>query len=441
MDSDLYHCLVADFENIALKPVTTEIIFTFLILILLIALSALVSGSESALFSLNPSEIEDLEKRETPASKRVLANLDDRKKLLATILIANNFINVSIVMLSAMITNLTIDFGDATAIKFIFETIIITTLILFFGEIMPKILSLQNRLSFAEKVSAFIAFLLKILSPFSRLLISSTSVVDKRLAERQKNISIDDLSQAIELTQKDIGEEKKLLRGIVSFTNLSVADIMTPRVDVVCIDISEPYSKVLEIAVNAGNSRIPVYEETLDEIRGILFVKDLLPNLEKDNNFDWKTILREPFFVPESKKINVLLNEFQAKKTHLAIVVDEYGGMSGIVTLEDILEEIVGEIHDEMEVENEVLWEKKSDGSIIFEAKISLNDFFKITAIDPDKFEDSRGEAETLAGFLLELNGLIPKKGEIISYDIYKFVVLEADNRKITRVRFLVQRK
>ncbi len=403
-------------------------------LVMLIVCSGLISGSEAAYFSFTPSQLEQLKERGEATDLRIIANLSNSSKLLATILIANNFVNVSIVMMSATLSTAAIDFGTSTALKFIFETIVITTIILFFGEILPKILSSQHKMSFAAVMASPLAFLSTILSPLSRMLMKSTSVVNNRLAKHERNMSLDDLSQALELTSNDIGDEKEMLEGIVKFANLTAVDIMTPRLDVVSLDIDTDYDRVLQTVIDSGNSRIPIFDERPDEIKGILFVKDLLPHLDK-KDFDWRGVLRKAYYIPETKRINDLLSEFQSNKTHMAIVVDEYGGMSGIVTLEDILEEIVGDINDELDQE-ERMWHRQSDGSIVFEAKISLYDFFKVTGIDEAEFDKARGEAETLAGFLLEINGLIPKKQDVIKFGGYKFVVTSADVRKIKKVHF-----
>lgn len=437
MDPDLYHSIMTDLSAIALKPVTFDTALMSATLVALLACSALISGSEAAYFSLKPSELEAMRESDSSKDKAVLKHLDNAEKLLATILIGNNLVNVAIVMLSAFLSTELIDFGQSAILKFVFESIIITALILFFGEIMPKIYSTQHSCGFAR----FMAFPLTVMSvlfaPFSKLLMMSTKVVNNRMAKHQQNMSIDDLSQALELTREGISEEKEILEGIVKFTNLSANDIMTPRMDVVAIEHECEFSKVKQIVIDSGYSRIPVYDETPDEITGILYVKDLLPYLDKPNDFDWSKLLRKAYYIPDNKKINDLLDEFQSSKIHMAIVVDEYGGMSGIVTLEDILEEIVGDINDEFD-EEEKMWTAQPDGSILFEGKISLNDFFKVTEIDPEEFEKARGDAETLAGFLLEINGLIPKKQEVITYRNYRFEIASADARKIKRVKYSV---
>lgn len=400
-------------------------------------MSALISGSESAYFSLSPNAIDKIKAQTSTTSKLVIKNLSQPQKLLATILIANNFVNVAVVMISAYISSELFDFGDSLLLKFIFETIVITAIILFFGEIMPKIYSRQHNVSFSIFMAYPLLFMTKVLSPFSVMLMRSTSIVNNRLARHQQNMSVDDLSQAVELTCDNISEGKEMLEGIVNFANLSASDIMTPRLDVVSLDSEDNFNCVKQKIIDSGYSRIPVYNERPDDIKGILYVKDILPYINQTSNFTWTNLLRKPYYVPETKMINELLAEFQSCKTHMAIVVDEYGGMSGVVTLEDIIEEIVGDINDEFD-DDEKMWQKQSDGSIIFEGKISLNDFYKVTDIDGEEFDEKRGDAETLAGFLLELNGLIPQKQDVIKYKKYKFEILAADSRKIKKIRYSV---
>ncbi|MBP5366307.1 MAG: gliding motility-associated protein GldE [Bacteroidales bacterium] len=423
------------FGEISCNTITVEIIVASIVLVILLLLSGLISGSESAYFSLSPVSVERIKSLTSMKARLTMNNLSRPDKLLATILIANNFVNVGIVMLSAYLSTELFDFGSSTLLKFIFETIIITLIILFFGEVVPKIYSRQHNSSFAMFMAYPLALMQKLLTPFSFMLMRSTKVVNQRLSRHQQNMSVDDLSQAVELTGDNISEGKEMLEGIVNFANLCASDIMTPRLDVVSIDTEDSFNRVKQIVVDSGYSRIPVYNERPDDIQGILFVKDILSHLDEDNSFDWKMLLRKPYYIPETKKINELLAEFQTSKTHMAIVVDEYGGMSGIVTLEDVIEEIVGDISDEFDDE-EKMWTRQPDGSIIFEGKISLNDFYKVTGIDDEEFEKDRGDAETLAGFLLELKGLIPKKQDTIKYRNYKFDIVAADARKITKIRY-----
>lgn len=439
MDSDIYHSIMTGLDAISIQPVLISTILQGILLIVLLFLSALISGSEVAYFSLTPSEYQQLESDNSQKSKLVLNLLQDPQRLLATILIGNNFVNVAIIMLSAFVSSAVIDFGNATVLQFIFETIIITTLILFFGEVMPKIFAKQHRLSFTKVMAYPLQFMSALFKPVALLLMKSTGIVNNRLSKHQNsNISIDDLQEALHLTSNGIREEKDMLESIVKFSNLTAIDIMTPRMDVVAIDYSENFDTVLDTVIESGYSRIPVYDERPDDIKGILYVKDLLPHIDKQNvsDFDWHTLLRNPYYVPENKKTNDLLAEFQSSKNHMAIVVDEYGGMQGIVTLEDILEEIVGEISDELDTDEAKLWQRLSDGSIIFEGKISLNDFFKVTNIEETELDDKRGDAETLAGFLLEINGLIPQKKDIIRYKDLIFEIVAADVRRIKKVKY-----
>ena len=439
MDPDLYHSILTDLEVVTLRPVTFDIVLILVVLIILLFMSALVSGSEAAYFSLTPAILEKINNSNSARDKQIRKLLDNPERLLATILIANNFINVAIVMLSAYVSTNLFDFGNATTIKFVFETIVITLLILFFGEVMPKLYSTQHSYGFALFMAFPISFMSKIFRPFSILLQKSTGIVNSRMAKHQQNMSIDDLSQAVELTRESLSEEREMLDGIVKFTNLSAADVMTPRLDVVSLDASESFDDVLRVVLESGYSRIPVHDEREDDIVGILYVKDLLPYITQ-KDFEWNKILRKVFYVPETKMINDLLQEFQNSKTHMAVVVDEYGGMSGIVTLEDVIEEIVGDINDEFDTD-EKMWHRQPDGSIVFEGKISLIDFFKVIDSDGSEFEAGRGDAETLAGLLLEINGLIPKDGDVITYEKYSFEILEADIRKIITVKLKAEQK
>ncbi len=436
MDSDLVsNSIWSSFQQIEFLPFSMSIAVALLFLIVLLTMSALISGTEMAFFSLKPADIEHMRQLETTSSKNLLKHLTEPELLLATILIGNNFVNVAVVILASFISSSLIDFGNATILKFIFDVVIITALILFFCEIFPKIFASQFSRKFALFMSTPIRGLMKVLKPFSQLLIQSTGLVSRKLAKHHENISLDDLSHALELTGDDMAEEKEMLQGIVKFSNLSAEEIMTSRLDVVTLDAKSEYSKVLQVIIDSGYSRIPVYNESPDDIMGVLYVKDLLPYLDMEQGFNWHSLLREGYFVPGTKKINDLLAEFQTNKIHIAIVVDEYGGMAGIVTMEDVLEEIVGEISDEYD-DDEAMHNIMSDGSIIFEGKIMLNDFFKITGIEPEEFDKVRGEAETLAGLLLEIKGEIPLKNEKLEYKSYSFVVLAADARRIKKVKY-----
>lgn len=432
--------LAGSFAEITFGPVTAETLCIGLLLILLLLVSGLASGSEAACFALTPQELEALRESEKDKDRVLLHMLDEPKLLLATILIANNFINVSIVMLSAIFSSQIVHFGDAKILQFVFETIIITALILFFGEILPKVFAQQHRLAFSRFVCYPISTATKVLKPFSKLLMNSTNIVNSKLSKHQKTMSQDDIQQALDLTSGAMADEKDMLEGIVKFMDLEVCDIMTPRVDVVSVAYNSSFADVLHTVVDSGYSRIPVFGETPDDVKGIVYIKDILRDLGKSGDSDWHPNIRKSFFVPENKKVNDLLTEFQSTKTHMAIIVDEYGCMQGIVTLEDIIEEIVGDISDEQDDEEEQKdWYRQPDGSYIFEAKISLNDMCKVLDIDSGVFNKMRGDAETLAGLLLEKTGVIPKKKDLIDIGKYRFEILSADLRKINKVKLILK--
>lgn len=437
---DTFDNLIGSFAEITFGPVTAETVGIGILLVVLLFLSGLASGSEAACFSLTPQEIEALRESDRAKDKSILRLLDQPKALLATILIANNFVNVSIVMLSAVFSSQLVHFGDARILQFVFETIIITAVILFFGEILPKVFAQQHRLSFARFSCYPLTTALKVFKPFSAILMSSTSVVNSKLAKHQKAMSQDDLEQALDLTSGTMTDEKDMLEGIVKFMDLEVCDIMTPRVDIVSVAYSSSFAEVLKTVVSSGYSRIPVLGDTPDDVKGIVYIKDILRDLGKGDNLDWHPNIRKSFFVPENKKVNDLLTEFQSTKTHMAIIVDEYGCMQGIVTLEDIIEEIVGDISDEQDdAEEQKDWYRQPDGSYIFEAKISLNDMCKVLDVDTGIFDKMRGDAETLAGLLLEKTGVIPKKKDVIEIGKYRFEILSVDQRKINKVKLVVK--
>jgi len=361
------------------------------------------------------------------------------EELLATILIANNFVNIAIVILSTYITSSLFDFSQAPAIGFIVQVIVVTFLLLLFGEIIPKVYASQFALRFSRYMALPLTFLEKVFRPLGTILIKSTSVVNKRISKKQ-NISMDDLSHALELTADEITEEMEILEGIVKFGNINVEEIMKARVDIIAVDIHTSFSKLKSVIIESGFSRIPVYDGAFDNIRGILYVKDLLPHHHKPNTFRWQSLIRPPYFVPETKKISDLLEEFQTKKNHMAIVVDEYGGTSGLISLEDILEEIVGDITDEHDDQQD-FYSIEDDGSYLFEGKTLLNDFFKLIDIDDDVFDEVKGDADTLAGLILEMKGEIPHKKEVFEYHGYEFVIEAVDNRRIKKIRFKLPQK
>jgi len=414
---------------------TSETLTGIIILIVLLTISALISGSEVALFSLEPKEIKDLKLNKKRSAGLVIKLLSEPEQLLAAILVGNNFANISIVLLTAHITNSLIDFSNTPTLGFIFNTVIITSLILLFGEIIPKVYAAHYPKTLALKVSSFINVLVIITRPVNFLLINSTSFVNKRLIKYKKNLSIDEISKALQLTDHlDISDDKEILEGIVKFGSKGVNEIMRSRLDVTTIEIHSNFEKVLQLIKESGYSRIPVYAETLDDVRGILYIKDLLPFLNKSAAYKWQPLMRQPFFVPETKKIDDLLEDFQKSKVHMAIVVDEFGGTSGLVTLEDILEEIVGDIADEFDVE-ETLFTQISQDEYLFDGRAMLNDFCKELDLENDIFDDVRGEADTLAGLILELKGEFPMLHEKLNCKNFTFEVEEVDTRRIIKIR------
>jgi len=424
--------------NIQFHPPSLGVIVLLGIILLLLFSSAMISGSEVAYFSLTPADKEKLKKK-NKTNLRVLGNLKNPEKLLATILVANNFVNVGIIILTAFVTNKMLTFENAPVVEFIFQVVLITFFLLLFGEIIPKVYATHFALRFAKNMALPLLTLEKFFRPVNALLIYSTGFVNRRLYKHQKNISMDDISQALELTSdKELSEEKEILEGIVNFGNKSVSEIMKPRVDVVAIDIKTKFDEILHIINDSGYSRIPVYINNFDNISGILYIKDLLPHVHKNQTFKWPTLIRPPFYVPETKKISSLLEEFQKMKIHMAIVVDEYGGTSGIVTMEDILEEIVGDISDEFD-EEEKFFTKINDKTFIFDAKVLLGDFYRVTNCDDTIFDDIKGDADTLAGLILELKGEIPKIKEEIKCKQFVFTINQVDNRRIKEVKVSIK--
>lgn len=419
-----------------LASTNINIVLGFALLIVLLIGSALISGAEVALFSLSRTDLEDEELAAKNQIKIITKLLERPKKLLATILVANNFINIGIVILFAFLSEFMFASITSTLIKFIVDVIVVTFLILLFGEILPKIYASRNNLKFAT----FMAYPLRVLdvvfSPLSLPMRAITLTIHSRLGKQKSNLSVDQLSQALELTSEHdtTKEEQKILQGIVSFGNTDTKQVMQPRIDVFALSIDQTYAEIVEEIVANGYSRIPVYQDNMDNIKGILYVKDLLPYLN-EKEFDWTSLLRDPFFVPENKKLDDLMSEFQEKKVHLAVVVDEYGGTSGLVSLEDIIEEIVGDISDEFDDED-LIFSKLDDKNYVFEGKTALKDFYKIIKLEDDTvFEDNKGEAETLAGFILENSGGFPKRNSKIKFENYVFTIESLDKKRIKRVK------
>lgn len=417
-----------------------EAIISLLLVVILLILSGLISGSEIAFFSLSPSEHVELIESKTKSYKTALALLHIPKKLLAAILISNNFLNISIVLLSTIFTQNVFDFTGNVVLGLVIQVFVITSLILLFGEIMPKILAKQKTLLFINLMAIPLEFVMKIFKPLISLLSTSTNIIDKRLAKHRPQLSMKELSEAIELTGEGENnsieeEDQKILKGIATFGDTDVKEIMKARVDVKAIEKTATFREVISHIQEWGYSRIPIYKETLDQVEGVLYIKDLLSSLDAEN-YNWQTKIRPAFFVPENKKINDLLQEFRRKKVHLAIVVDEYGGTSGIVSLEDVLEEIVGEISDEFDVENnEFIYKQVNENTWVFEAKSGLLDVCKVIEINSEIFDDVKGESDSLAGLILELKGNFPKVEEKILFENIEFKVLKMEQRRISRIR------
>ena len=409
------------------------------LLAVLLVLSALISGTEVAFFSLSQTDLGAFSEK-TKENSNVIKLLEQPKKLLATILITNNFINILIVLLFASLGEIL--FGDfiydvfGIPVRFLLEVVLVTFLILLFGEVLPKVYASRNALKFASFMAKPVHFLNILLSPLSSLLISLTGVVEKKLGNKTNDFSVEKLSQALELTSGNATtkDEQKILEGIVSFGNTETVQIMKPRIDIFAISDEESYEEVLKKITKNGYSRNPVYKENIDNIVGVLYAKDLLAHLDK-GIFKWQNLLREPFFVPENKKLDDLLSEFQEKKNHLAIVVDEYGGTSGIVTLEDVIEEIVGDINDEFD-DDDLSYSKIDENNYIFEGKTSIKDFCRVLDDEDEAlFEEEKGESETLAGLILEISGKFPRKGEVINFKNYTFTIEALDRKRIKQVK------
>lgn len=438
MDSDAYLCQLADvFNSITVQPPSFSALIAIVLAGLLLLVSGFASASEIAFFSLSPSDLSAIAEEKHPSDEKISRLLEDTERLLATILITNNFVNVTIIMLCNVFFMNVFQFHSSLA-EFLVLTVALTFLLLLFGEIMPKIFSAQNTLRFCRLAAPGITLFRSLFYPLASLLVCSTSFLNKHFARKNHNISVDELSQALELTDKaELKEENNLLEGIIRFGGETAKEVMTSRLDVVDLDIRTPYKDVLKCIVENVYSRIPVYAETRDNIKGVLYIKDLLPHLNKGDNFRWQSLIRPAYFVPETKMIDDLLRDFQANKIHIAIVVDEFGGTSGIVTMEDIIEEIVGEIHDEYDDE-ERTYTVLNDHTWVFEAKTQLTDFYKITRLDSDVFDEVTGDADTVAGLLLELKGEFPILHERVLYRNYEFEVLQMDNRRILQVKFTI---
>lgn len=440
-----------DPDPLIFKPLFIAIDFSvvtgFVLLFLLLVCSALISGAEVALFSLNRKDIDEGLEAKSKHIEIISKLLEHPKKLLATILVTNNFINIAIVILFAFLGEIIFDHIDMVFdlyffkanLKFLLEVILVTFLILLFGEILPKIYASRNNVKFASFMAYPLRVLDVLLSPVSVPMRGVSLAIHNKLGKQKSNLSVDQLSQALELTSEEdtTREEHKILQGIVSFGNTDTKQVMRPRIDIFALNIEQKYTEIMSEIISNGYSRIPVYEDNIDTIKGILYVKDLLPYIDREQ-FDWASLIREPFFVPENKKLDDLMAEFQEKKVHLAVVVDEYGGTSGLISLEDIIEEIVGDISDEFDDED-LMYSKLDDNNFVFEGKTALKDFYKIIGVEDEAvFEDNKGEAETIAGFVLEISGSFPKLNSRISFKNYVFTIEALDKKRIKLIKFTI---
>ena len=440
MEDPESHSFLNFISNIYSSFQASDIFYLAMLLLLMIValiVSALISASEIAFFSLEPNDIKEINEHDPKKGKLIEMLLETPKRLLATILIGNNAINITLIIISSLFVAYFEQFGGSPELYLFIQIVVVTALLLLFGEIVPKVYATQRHKKLALITVRFIFFLNFIFKGLSKLLVKISRVLDYILKEEKKNLSIDELSKVHEMIQDyhHNEQEQKMLAGILELGNADVKSIMQPRMEINALSISDPYQKVKTLILESGYSRIPVYEDAIDKIIGILYIKDLLPHLLEEDDFNWTTLLRAPFFIPENKKLDDALKEFQEKKIHLAIVLDEYGGTMGLVTLEDVIEEIVGEIKNEFD-DDDLEYSKLDDGKYIFDATILLKDMCRITDVDNVLFEDNKGDSETIAGFILELKGDFPKRGEVIDFNNYRFVIEEMDRKRIKRVKF-----
>ncbi len=417
-------------------------VLIILVLLVLLGLSALISGSEVAFFSMSPNDVDQSKKKEKKKDQSLVFLLSNPKKLLATILILNNLINVAIITLATYLSiNIVLEtgvnkfFGIISTLSLI--SLITSLSIIFFGEVIPKVYATQNSLKFARMVGPSLKVAQTILQPISWLLLKLSNIIESRFENKGYDVSLEELNHALDITTQSsetTEDEKEILKGIVNFGSLSVKQIMKSRMDIVAFDSTMDFHELMNKINKSGFSRVPIYEETIDKIKGILYIKDLLPHLEKEEKFEWNALVRPPLYVPETKKIDTLLKDFQLKHIHLAIVVDEYGGTSGLITLEDIIEEIVGEIRDEFD-DDDIDFKQLDTSTYIFEGKTSLHDFCKMIEVDSNLFEEVKGESESLGGLLLELNAAMPRIGEKLIFDQFEFTAVALDKKRIKKVK------
>jgi gliding motility-associated protein GldE len=426
------------FSEVQLLVPTTGAIIAGVLACVLLIFSGYASGSEIAFFSLSPNDLNDLDEEKNDCDRKIKALREESERTLATILITNNLVNVTIIMLANYFIAHVIDFGMAYWLEFVVITVLLTFLLLLFGEIMPKVYASQHALLFCRFSAPGIVVLRKLFYPLASILLRSGMLAEKVVQKENHVLSVDDLEQALELTdENELKEEKNMLEGIVRFGDETAKEVMTSRQDVVDLDFRTSFADVLKCVVENNYSRIPVYQGSIDNIRGILYIKDLLPYLSKPSNFRWQSLIRPPYFVPETKKIDDLLRDFQENKVHIAIVVDEFGGTSGIITLEDILEEIVGEINDEYD-EEEKPYTRINANTYVFEGKTLLSDFYKILDLDDETFENVQGDADSLAGMLLEIKGDFPELHERIDFQNFTFEVTELDGHRISKIKVVI---
>lgn len=426
-------------SDISFNPISLGVVIAILITIVLLGLSAFASASEIAYFSLSPSDLSELSEERTEQDKAINMLRDDSERTLATILITNNFVNVTIIMLCNYIFTSLVYFGEkAYWLQFLIVTVLLTFLLLLFGEIIPKVYSREDPLAFCRRSVNGILFFRRLFWVFESILLRSGFLASKVIKNDQQMLSVDELEHALELTDKnDIKEEQKMLQGIVRFGDETVREVMTSRQDIVALNINSPFSDVLKSIVENNYSRIPVYQNNDDNIKGVLYIKDLLPHLAKPTNFKWQTLMRPPHFVPETKRLDDMMKDFKENKVHIAIVVDEFGGTSGLITLEDILEEIVGEINDEYD-EEDTSYSKLNYNTYVFDGKTLLSDVTKILEVDDDYFSEIEGDADSLAGLLLEIKGDFPTMHERIEYRNFMFEILKVDGRRISKVKITI---
>lgn len=447
---------IADLEPMLMLAINTPVILAIACIFLLLFCSAMVSGSEVAYFSMSADDNDRLNASEKKSDKRILNLLSDKRFLLGTILVCNNLFNVAIIILSYFSIDKVLNFNAshptyqslyntapwlATTVEFLINTTLIVFILVLFGEIIPKIYARSNHMRMARVVSGPLNVLQKITWPVTFLLVNSTRFIENRLLKiSDQEIDVDEIEEAIDMTidQEADKDENKILKGIINFGNISVKQIMKARVDVTAVDIESDFKELYQTILDTGFSRIPVYREDMDNIEGIIYAKDMLQYLDRESGFNWQKLIRKPFFIPENKKIDDLLREFQKKRIHLAVVVDEYGGMGGIITLEDVLEEVIGEINDEFDEVNDIEFEKLDERNYTFEGKTLIYDFCKVLEIDIDLFDEVIGDADSLAGLILEINGRMPEENEIIKHNPFEFNVLSVTNNRIEKVKITI---